>query len=79
VTPNAGPVGWYYTGSGNTCNISNPCTFANAKAEYPNATVFSVAVSKGRDFSWQGAIDGVRVNDTVYDFEEHGVTEEAAG
>jgi hypothetical protein len=32
-------------------------------------------VGKGRDFSWQGAVDGLTINDTVYDFEESGVFE----
>jgi|1186.fasta_scaffold93310_2 hypothetical protein len=78
TTPAPGPVGWYYTGSGNTCNQSNPCTFADAKAEYPDATIFTVAVSKGRDFSWQGAIDALRINDRLFDFEEKGVKESGA-
>src|SRR3954447_11214023 len=78
TTPPPGPVGWYYTGSGNTCNQSNPCTFADAKAEYPDATIFTVAVSKGRDFSWQGAIDALRINDRLFDFEEKGVKESGA-
>jgi Collagen triple helix repeat (20 copies) len=78
VTPNSGPVGWYYTGSGNTCNISSPCTFADAKNEYPNATILTVAVTKGRDFSFQGAIDGLRINNRLFDFEEDGVNEKGA-
>jgi hypothetical protein len=79
VTPNpAGPVGWYYTGTGNTCTISSPCTLAGAKADHPDATILTVAVTKGRDFAWQGAIDALRINGTVFDFEEHGVSEEKA-
>ena len=35
--------------------------------------VLSVSVSKGRDYFWSGAVDGLRVNDTVVDFEERGV------
>jgi hypothetical protein len=30
-------------------------------------------VSKGRDFAWQGAVDGLRINGTIYDFEPLGV------
>jgi hypothetical protein len=30
-------------------------------------------INKGRDFEWQGAVDALRVNDTVADFEERGV------
>ena len=37
------------------------------------AQLFSVAISKGTDFAWHGAVDGLRINNTVYDFEEHGV------
>ena len=37
------------------------------------ATILSVAVGKGRDYAWSGAVDGLRVNDTVFDFEERGV------
>ena len=35
-------------------------------------------VTKGRDNSWQGAVDGLRINGTVFDFEETGVFERAA-
>ena len=38
----------------------------------------TVAVSKGRDNSFQGAVDGLRINGTVFDFEETGVFEQAA-
>ena len=37
----------------------------------------TVAVSKGRDNSCQGAVDGLRINNIVYDFEETGVFETA--
>jgi hypothetical protein len=30
-------------------------------------------VTKGRDFAWQGAIDGLRINNEIFDFEETGV------
>ena len=36
-------------------------------------TLLSVALTKGSDLEWHGAVDGLRINDTVYDFEEHGV------
>ena len=35
--------------------------------------IISVAVGKGKDYAFQGAIDGLRVNDTVFDFESGGV------
>ena len=37
------------------------------------AKIFSVAVAKGRDYAWQGAVDGLRINSTIYDFEPLGV------
>ena len=39
----------------------------------PAKITYSVGVTKGRDFSWQGAVDGLRINGTVFDFEETGV------
>jgi hypothetical protein len=67
---------WYYTGSfGNStpCNQTTMCTFAAAKAAAPNAIIQSVAVAKGRDDAWQGAIDALQINSTKYDFEPTGV------
>jgi hypothetical protein len=37
-------------------------------------TILSVMITKGRDQAWHGAVDGLRLGDTVYDFEESGVT-----
>jgi hypothetical protein len=37
------------------------------------AKIISVAVGKGRDYAWQGAVDGLRINSTIYDFEPLGV------
>jgi hypothetical protein len=37
------------------------------------AKILSVAVTKGREYAWQGAVDGLTLNNVVYDFEEHGV------
>jgi hypothetical protein len=42
------------------------------------ATILSVGVTKGSDLAWHGAIDALRVNATIYDFEEHGVVQRAA-
>ena len=49
------------------------CTFAQVKAALPKATIFTLQVTKGTDFAWQGAVDALRVNDRVADFEETGV------
>jgi hypothetical protein len=59
------------------CGLNGPrCTFAQIKAFLATgagAKILSVGVSKGRDFAWQGAIDGLRINGTIYDFEPLGV------
>lgn len=69
--------GWYFTGSfgqSSVCNLGHPCTLGDAVATLgPNATIDSVAVAKGRDYAWQGAVDGLRINDQVFDFEKDGV------
>ena len=52
------------------------CTFAELQDHLDDGgeppTILTVAVGKGRDFAWSGAVDGLRVNDTVFDFEERG-------
>ncbi|WP_212822802.1 hypothetical protein [Catellatospora sp. TT07R-123] len=72
---------WFLTGAAGTatgCNLTTPCTFAAVKAALDAdggepATVYTAAVGKGRDFMWIGAIDGLRINDVIYDFEADGV------
>ena len=69
---------WGLTGAAGTatgCPLSGGlCTFAQVKAALPDATILTAAVTKGRDFSWQGAVDGLTINDDVFDFEESGVS-----
>jgi hypothetical protein len=57
------------------CQISNPCKFSDLVAQMgPNACVsFSLAITKGRDNEFTGAVDAVTVNGTTYDFEPEGV------
>jgi hypothetical protein len=62
------------------CNLSGTlCSFAELKAFLDDGgeppRIFTAAVTKGRDFSFSGAVDGLRINNTIYDFEEHGVVE----
>ncbi|WP_256251833.1 hypothetical protein [Streptomyces sp. yr375] len=68
---------WYLTGGETSCTQAAQCTFAQLKASFTtlNAkpTVYTVAVGKGRDSMWIGAVDGLRLNDYVYDFEPDGV------
>ena len=76
---------WGGTGAaftGQPCDQNGArCTFTELKNFLNDggdpATIFTVGITKGRDFSWQGAVDGLRINDTVYDFEETGVFETA--
>lgn len=75
---------WYFTGAAGTetgCNMSTECTFdemqdalaADDAADSTPATIYTVAVGKGRDSGWAGAVDGLRINDTIFDFEPLGV------
>jgi hypothetical protein len=73
---------WGLTGgafAGTTCDINGArCTFAQLMdylddGDGNTPKILSVAVGKGRDYFWSGAVDGLRVNDTVFDFEERGV------
>jgi hypothetical protein len=83
--PDAGA--WFLTGSagnspsgtppGTGCNQSSMCEFDDIKAALDEggdpATILIAQVQKGRDKQWQGAIDGLRINDEVFDFEQFGV------
>jgi hypothetical protein len=77
---------WFLTGAAGAatgCNQATTCTFAQLKAALAadaasDATVYTVAVGKGRDNAWAGSIDGLRVNAIVYDFEPFGVEETTA-
>ncbi|MCC9706575.1 hypothetical protein E4N62_15620 [Streptomyces sp. MNU76] len=72
---------WFLTGAAGTatgCAQATPCTFAAVKTALDQdggdpATIYTAAVGKGRDFMWIGAVDGFRVNGTIYDFEAGGV------
>ena len=71
-----GGTGGAFTGT--NCDINGSrCTFDELQ-EYLGeggdpATILTVAIGKGRDFFWSGAVDGLRINSTVFDFEERGV------
>ncbi len=50
------------------------CTLADVQNALPGKTVsFSVAISKGRDESFAGAVDALEINGRVHDFEPGGV------
>lgn len=68
---------WFFTGDFPTCSNATPCSFDTAMTLLgdgtPDPIFYSVAVAKGRDSMWIGAVDGLRLNNNVYDFEETGV------
>jgi hypothetical protein len=73
---------WYFTGAfGATsgCNQATVCTFTRARMEASGGTIYTVLVGKGRDNMWIGAVDGLRLNRTIYDFEENGVRSRGVG
>ncbi|MFG2301122.1 hypothetical protein [Actinacidiphila glaucinigra] len=73
--------GWFLSGGEipGTCTQSSPCDFTTLRNSLPQATVYTVAVGKGRDHNWVGAVDGLRINRYVYDFEADGVRARRVG
>jgi hypothetical protein len=57
------------------CQVSNPCQFFDLVAQTGSSAriSFSLAITKGRDNEFTGAVDAVTVNSTTYDFEPEGV------
>ena len=57
------------------------CSFAEVQtflATGSGANILTAAVTKGTDsFGFSGAVDGLRINDIVYDFEPFGTVERA--
>ena len=86
---NAATTGsWHFTGAAGgfkadgttvdtTCSSATPCSLAAAKTKFPAATLLTAAISKGRDSTWVGNVDGFRVNNDLYDFESYGVVKRA--
>jgi hypothetical protein len=81
---NAAGYGFTMTGgasadppNGTGCKLATPCTFTQLMAALNDGgqapVIGSVAVGKGRDFAWSGAVDGLRVNNQIFDFEPLGV------
>ena len=72
---------WFLTGAAGTatgCNLTTTCTWSalqTALDDGGNApTIYTVEFSKGRDFAYSGAVDGLRINNDLFDFEPFGVT-----
>jgi hypothetical protein len=69
---------WYLTGGETSCNgpVAH-CSLAQVKASLNDGgavpAIYSAAVGKGRDHMWMGAVDGLRINQYIYDFEPGGV------
>jgi hypothetical protein len=71
---------WFLTGAAGTssgCTQATYCTLDEVKAKYANATLLTAQITKGRDYAFSGAVDGLQINDVVYDFEPTGVTQAA--
>jgi hypothetical protein len=71
---------WGATGlpAGHACDINGSlCTWTQLQTMLDDggapATIFTIAITKGRDQEWHGAVDGLTINNTVFDFEENGV------
>lgn len=78
---------WYFTGGEGTatgCSQATPCSFAAAMAALNDGGAsaepifYTVMINKGRDSMWIGAVDGLRINDKLYDFEAGGVKRKGA-
>jgi hypothetical protein len=62
------------TGCRNSLAGNTGCPLDTIKQKIPDATIlYTLAISKGRDYPWQGAVDALRINDRTADFEEGGV------
>ncbi|WP_157963955.1 hypothetical protein [Actinocorallia populi] len=56
------------------CTLASPCSFKDIKEKMPDAVVsLSVAIQKGTDDAFRGAVDGLQINDVLFDFERSGV------
>ncbi len=73
---------WFLTGAAGTatgCNQTTLCTFAAVKAALaadgdPAATIYTVQITKGRDYAFSGAVDALVINAKTWDFEPFGVS-----
>ena len=74
---NATGAGWYFTNQATAaqtnCTQASPCTLADAEKGVPDATIYTVAVNKGRDYAFSGAVDDLQINNDTFDFEPTGV------
>ena len=78
ATTNDTGAGWYFTNgptaTATGCTPASLCTLKDAQQGIPDATVYTVSISKGRDNAFSGAVDKLVINNDTYDFEPLGVT-----
>ena len=73
---------WFLTGQTGTdvgCDQVTTCTFADMMANLDDGdgtppSIFTVEFSKGRDNAFSGAVDALKLDADVFDFEPFGVT-----
>jgi hypothetical protein len=74
---------WYATGATGvaiSCPVWQPCSFSELKARLPDAVIsYPLGFTKGRDSAFVGSVDGLQVNNVVYDFEPLGVYKRPEG
>jgi len=78
ATDDANGAVWGLTGADMPCNINGArCTWSQLQAALNDggapATVLTVQITKGRDYAFSGAVDALKINDEVFDFEPFGV------
>ena len=69
---------WFLTGAAGTsssCNQTTYCTLDEVRTAFPNATLLTAQITKGRDYAFSGAVDELTIGATTYDFEPFGVSE----
>ncbi|WP_239514588.1 hypothetical protein [Streptosporangium sp. 'caverna'] len=72
---------WYATGATGVlinCTLASPCSFDDLKTAMPNA-VITLSLGFSMDTAFIGAIDGLQVNNTIYDFGPLGARKIAVG
>jgi hypothetical protein len=74
---------WFLTGGeGTATGCVDGCSWTELVEKLDDGgdppSILTLGVGKGRDTGFVGAVDGLRVNDTIYDFEPVGVVERPA-
>lgn len=80
LVPNADNVlnedQYWLTGAAGTasgCNQAHYCTMAEVKAAFPDATILTVGVNKGRDYAFQGTVKALGLGPVDFAFRDNGV------